>query len=60
VPIDAVVYGGTNSNQLIDETGMAPEPDVGDLPNGTSILLVSEGMWVAQPNPTPTECAFAE
>jgi hypothetical protein len=46
---------------LIDESGMAPATaDVGDAPNGDSILLVSPGSWVIQADPTPTECAFAD
>ena len=59
VPVDAVIFGGTNSNSLIDETGVAPEPHVGNAPDDDSIVLVSEGSWVIQADPTPTACAFA-
>ena len=59
-PIDAVVFGGANDNNLIDETGAAPVPDVGDAPNGDSIVLQSDGTWVIQVDPTPTVCQFAD
>lgn len=54
VPIDAVVYGGTNLNGLIDETGVANAPDVGDASSGESIERVdTAGAWQIQPTPTP-------
>lgn len=58
-PIDAVIYGGANLSLLIDETGTAPTPDVGNAPNGDSIILQSDGTWVIQADPTPTLCSFA-
>jgi len=55
VPIDAVVYGGSNSNGLLDETGSASAPDVGDAPEGASIERVDiEGTWQVQYAPTPS------
>lgn len=59
-PIDAVVYGGNNGNGLIDETGVAPAPDVGDAPSGASIGLQLYGAWAIQDDPTPTVCQFAD
>jgi len=59
-PIDAVVYGGNNGNDLIDETGTAPAPDVGDAPSGDSIGLQLYGAWAIQVDPTPTVCQFAD
>ena len=54
VPIDAVIYGPVNSNGLIDETGVANPPDVGDAPSGQSIeRLDLGGLWEIQPTPTP-------
>lgn len=65
IPIDAVIYGGSNTiegddNFLIDETGTAPVPDVGNAPDGDSIVLLSDGTWAFQADPTPTLCAFAD
>ena len=54
VPIDAVVYGPVNSNGLIDETGVANPPEVGDAPSGQSIeRLDVAGNWHVQSVPTP-------
>ncbi|MDJ0836387.1 MAG: lamin tail domain-containing protein [Acidobacteriota bacterium] len=56
VPIDAVVYGGTNSNNLIDETGSANAPEVGDASGGATIERVDPaGAWQIQGVPTPNE-----
>ncbi len=59
-PIDAVIYGGSNTNNLIDETATAPVPDVGNAPEGDSIVLQSDGTWAFQADPTPTLCSFAD
>ncbi len=54
VPIDAVIYGTTNSSGLLDQTGAAGTPDVGDAPSGASIERSDEsGTWVMQGLPTP-------
>ena len=54
VPIDAVVYGGSNTNGLIDETGVANAPEVADVSGGWSIERVDvAGVWQAQAVPTP-------
>ena len=54
VPIDAVVYGGANNNALIDETGVANVPEVGDASSGSSIERIDlEGTWQIQGAPTP-------
>lgn len=46
VPIDAVVYGGANSNGLLDETGAVSPPEVGDAPSGASISRTDlAGSW---------------
>ena len=55
VPIDAVIYDEPNSNGLIDETGAAGEPDVGDADSGSSIERHADG-WVIQATPTPNDC----
>ncbi len=38
---DAVIYGPDNGNGLIDETGTANAPEVGDAPAGSSIDIPS-------------------
>ncbi|HEX4953446.1 MAG TPA: lamin tail domain-containing protein [Thermoanaerobaculia bacterium] len=54
VPIDAVVYGPNNNNGLIDETGSANAPEVGDASSGSSIERTSlAGAWQIQSTPTP-------
>ena len=59
VPVDAVVYGGANDNGLIDETGLANPPEVGDAPAGSSIERVdAEGAWQIQGVPTPNVVPF--
>ena len=55
-PIDAVIYGANNSNDLIDETGMAGEVDVADADKGESIERTSMG-WRVQSTPTPNSCS---
>lgn len=59
VPIDAVVYGGSNDNGLIDETGLPSPPEVGDAPAGSSIERVdAAGAWQIQGVPTPNAIPF--
>ncbi len=54
VPIDAVVYGPNNNNGLIDESGTAGAPEVGDAPSDSSIeRLDVAGNWQIQSTPTP-------
>ena len=54
VPIDAVIYGTANDNNLIDETGSVGGIDVADVSGGFSIERVNEsGTWQAQGTPTP-------
>jgi len=54
VPIDVVIYGTTNTNSLIDETGSAGAVDVGDAGSGQSIERTTEaGAWQIQALPTP-------
>ena len=54
VPVDAVVYGPNNNNSLIDETGAANAPEVGDTAGGSSIERTDiAGSWQIQSTPTP-------
>lgn len=54
VPTDAVRYGGTNTNCLVDETGACSGPDVADAGSGQTIERTDEaGTWQVQTTPTP-------
>ena len=55
VPIDAVLYGGSNGNNLIDESGQAGNVDVGDATATQSIERTADG-WRIQEAPTPNDC----
>ena len=52
IPIDVVIYGGTNTNGLIDETGAVGAVDVGDAPGGESIEFDGMG-WTVNVAPNP-------
>ena len=56
VPVDAVVYGTQNDNGLLDATGRASAPNVGDADRGRSIERTADG-WRIQPAPTPNDCS---
>ena len=60
VPVDAVVYGPANNNNLIDETGAANLPEVGDAPAGSTIERINlEGDWQIQGTPDPNQITFS-
>ena len=59
VPIDAVIYGGTNSNRLIDAEGRVPTPHVGGSGSGRSLERTPDG-WQVQADPTPNDCSPLE
>jgi len=59
VPLDAVIYGPNNNSSLIDETGVANGPEVGDAPAGSTIERTdAAGSWQIQSTPTPNSAAF--
>lgn len=58
VPVDAVIYGGSNGNNLKDESGQVGEVDVGDADAGKSIIRTSTG-WEKSTTPTPGDCSHA-
>ena len=59
VPMDAVVYGGTNEDGFIGPDGEPfAEPTAPDVGAGRTIERTSEG-WREQAAPTPGECAIA-
>jgi len=54
VPVDAVIYGGSNDDGLMDAQGESPQPHVGDAGQGQSIALV-DGVWMIV-EPSPSSC----
>lgn len=58
VPIDAVVYGPNNDNDLIDETGLpVAAPHSATPPIGGSVIRTSaDATWTTAAVPTPNEC----
>jgi hypothetical protein len=57
VPVDAVIYGETNTNALLDAEGDTPAPHVGDAPQGQSIRRTELApTWDIEPAPTPNDC----
>ncbi|MBE0566708.1 MAG: lamin tail domain-containing protein [Krumholzibacteria bacterium] len=60
VPLDAVIYGGTNPSGLIDETGQVGAPDVEDAPNGSTVARTSAaGSWSIREVPGPNSVDFS-
>ncbi len=58
VPVDAVIYGGSNGSNLIDETGKVGAVDAPDASGGNSLQRTGTG-WSVQPAPTPGDCTHA-
>ncbi len=56
VPIDAVIYGTSNDNGLLDETGAAGPVDVADAGSGESLVLLNDMTWQVSTAPAPTTC----
>jgi hypothetical protein len=55
VPIDAVIYGGANTNDLIDSNGASPAPHVGDAAATRTIERTLAG-WQINESPSPNDC----
>jgi hypothetical protein len=54
VPADAVIYGGSNDNCLLDSAGVCAAPHVADAPSGQTIERLDEaGAWQVQATPKP-------
>lgn len=58
VPLDAVIYGGSNDDDFVDATGATGAVSVGDAFAGTTIERTVDG-WVIQETPTPGVCAVS-
>jgi large repetitive protein len=59
VPVDAVIYGGTNGDNFVDATGAVGAVSVGDAPATNSIEQTASG-WAVQAAPTPNVCRLGE
>ena len=57
VPVDAVVYGTDNVNDLIDESGSRSALDVEPVNDMQTIARVPGGGWVLNGSPTPNDCS---
>ena len=53
VPLDAVIYGGSNDNQLIDADGLVLPPLVADAPGGSSLERLASRVWIVNSQPGP-------
>lgn len=59
VPVDAVLYGTSNTAMLRDASGSAPATaHVADVTAGHSIGRAADGSWVDQTTPSPGSCAL--
>ena len=59
VPVDVVIYGTTNSNGLIDESGSAGAVDAPNVASSHSIERINlAGTWIDQAAPTPGTAVF--
>ena len=56
VPLDAVGYGGSNTNDLLDARGETPDPDVGDAPANQTLLRTGPDAWSISATPSPADC----
>ena len=57
IPSDAVIYGSTNDNGLLDIDGLPGQPHVGDVSDDQSIRRVSMAQeWIEELTPMPDLC----
>lgn len=58
IPVDAVIYGGNNSSNLLDAEGNTPDPHVGDAGDTDSIRRTEDvpPTWIVEANPMPGLC----
>lgn len=56
VPLDAVIYGGENSSELLDARGEVSGPHVGDAPAGATIIRTGRDSWEISDSPAPSSC----
>jgi len=58
IPVDAVIYGDANENNLMGAGGTIPEAHVGASGSGKSLLRTDTSTWVVAQDPTPGECTI--
>jgi len=59
-PLDAVIYGGANTNNLLDESCTIGAVDAPDVSAGNSIERVADaGIWATQSVPNPNHVNFS-
>ncbi|MEZ4267257.1 MAG: amidohydrolase family protein [Myxococcota bacterium] len=57
LPVDAVVYGGTNADKFKDPDGLPYAlPHVDDAQANSSLLRTGLQVWVIEETPSPNEC----
>jgi large repetitive protein len=56
VPIDTVIYGGNNTNNLLGPNGLPSPVHVGDSGAENSIRRQHGGGWAVEPDPAPLAC----
>lgn len=58
VPVDAVIYGGNNTSNLLDAEGNTPDPHVADAGDTDSIRRTGamQTAWIVESNPMPDVC----
>jgi hypothetical protein len=57
VPVDAVIYGANNDNDLLDAEGNTPAPHVGNAGDGHSIRrTAATPTWIVEAMPMPSVC----
>jgi hypothetical protein len=58
IPLDAVIYGGSNTSNLLDADGNTPDPHVDDAGDTESIRRTAAvpPVWIVESNPMPGLC----
>ena len=56
LPLDAVIYGEANTSGLIDPSGEARDPHVGNAAAGGSLVRTDRDTWEAVAAPLASGC----
>lgn len=57
MPLDAVIYGANNDNDLLDANGDTPPPHVGDAGDRRTIRRTGDRLdWIIEDEPMPNVC----
>ena len=60
VPVDTVLYGGTNQSNLKGSTGAAAEVNTPDVNSGWSLQRIGVDSWDVSDSPSPDTCPALE